>query len=229
MKSRLALGLLTPLAIDAKRGAELLELLLEQAPSLAPRRVGHSEPIRLQFSSVADTVTDWRPPLLWRGAEREGVEGSIWFNGSEDPGALYISARSGPRRSDEAIAFLLKACQVVSSDLAYLHLLTEAEIAGPSAKYEAWYPIDVGLTRQDLSRGLPELCWATVFGKGQIEPLGRERLLSSPCHQTRELQGGLIYLQLTPSLRDVEDDYAAFEGVRHRTMEHLGRLHFIGS
>jgi hypothetical protein len=67
----------------------------------------------------------------------------------------------------------------------------------------------------------------TVFGRPYVELFSRERLLSRPAHRTKELDSGGIVIQLTPELKDIETEEAAFERVRQDARNHLNNDAFF--
>lgn len=51
----------------------------------------------------------------------------------------------------------------------------------------------------DLRKGLPGIYWANFFGLEYVEKIGRQRLLSAPCEDIRELPDGGVLILTTPS------------------------------
>lgn len=51
----------------------------------------------------------------------------------------------------------------------------------------------------DLRKGLPGIYWANFFGVEYVEKIGRQRLLSAPCEDIRELPDGGVLILTTPS------------------------------
>jgi hypothetical protein len=73
----------------------------------------------------------------------------------------------------------------------------------------------------DLNKWLPDIYWTTVFGRPYVELFSRERLLSCPAYRVKELDNGSIVVQLTPELKDIAAEEAAFERVRQDARNHL--------
>jgi cytochrome P450 len=68
-----------------------------------------------------------------------------------------------------------------------------------------------------------------VFGPPYVKLFGRERLLSAPVANVRELAPDTIRLQLTEDVAAVSDDPEAFEEARERVQRHLGKEAFFDS
>jgi hypothetical protein len=60
-----------------------------------------------------------------------------------------------------------------------------------------------------------------------VELFSRERLLSCPAHRIKELDNGAIVIQLTPELKDIAAEEAAFERVRQDARNHLNNDAFF--
>jgi hypothetical protein len=78
-----------------------------------------------------------------------------------------------------------------------------------------------------LKKCVPDIYWTTVFGRPYVELFSRERLLSCPAHRIKELDNGAIVIQLTPELKDIAAEEAAFERVRQDTRNHLNNDAFF--
>jgi hypothetical protein len=74
--------------------------------------------------------------------------------------------------------------------------------------------------------GLRPLPWATLFGPIYTRHFGIDRIRSAPAHRIDEVDDGRIIIRLTPSLHDLEENWDAFNEVRERVMDHLGRESF---
>jgi len=72
-----------------------------------------------------------------------------------------------------------------------------------------------------IRKNLPDLYWTTVFGQPYVKLFGRGRLLSCPAHSIRELSNGSIFIQLTPSIFDIENDPDGFNKLRDEAKAHL--------
>ena len=83
------------------------------------------------------------------------------------------------------------------------------------------------VTTLNLSKCLPDIYWTTVFGRPYVELFSRERLLSCPAHRIKELDSGAIVIQLTPELKDIAAEEAAFERVRQDARNHLNNDAFF--
>lgn len=58
----------------------------------------------------------------------------------------------------------------------------------------------------DLRKGLPNVFWANFFGPEYVELIGKHKLLSTPCHEIRQLSDGgvLILTTLSPLAPSLE-------------------------
>ena len=114
--------------------------------------------------------------------------------------------RSVPKASDESLASVFAGAANFTDPAftqAYLHLLGDLfEIIGGEYGWAAHGAIRYGTDFDRIHRSLFEpsfITWATVFGPELVARLGRERLLSAPAYQVRELPGGSIVLTVAAS------------------------------
>ena len=118
------------------------------------------------------------------------------------------------------MGFLIDACSVLHADFGYIHLTTDKEMSDPSTPYDYTYAIDRGVTTHDLTKGIPNLSWAMVFGGPYTSLIDHFRRLSVA--NIRDLSEGRFYVQLTDSLDEIRNDYATFNDVRLRIRKGLG-------
>ncbi len=62
--------------------------------------------------------------------------------------------------------------------LGYVHLMTQAE--HDDCGYDACYEIELGISEHGLKKGLPNICWAMIWGQPFIEMIGADALLTAP-------------------------------------------------
>jgi hypothetical protein len=177
-----------------------------------------------------------QPPLpsglaQFRSGREDDIPG-FNFRLLEDvvPARNFIESESSPLRhatpwSDRA--FPTPSDSAFSADFGFIHSITEAEIPRGLAN-ESINFLDTAHTEKnlyvvtlDLNKWLPDIYWTTVFGRPYVELFSRERLLSCPAYRVKELDNGSIVVQLTPELKDIAAEEAAFERVRQDARNHL--------
>ena len=128
---------------------------------------------------------------------------------------------------------LERSAAAFSADFGFIHRITETEIPRGTANGSIDF-LDAAKTEKDLfvgtrtlSKCMPDIFWTTVFGRPYVELFSRERLLSCPAHRTKELDNGSIVVQLTPELKDMAAEEAAFERVRQDARNHLNNDAFF--
>jgi hypothetical protein len=75
-----------------------------------------------------------------------------------------------------------------------------------------------------LTKSLPGLYWLNYFGAPYVDLIGKDRLLSAPAHETKEVGTGVLL-----SLAESGDswDSPAYVEREQRTIEHIGRQYFF--
>lgn len=225
--------ILSPQPLDRHEDArKLFQLWAETLPGLLPDRWGLYEPLRNRFSlsTLDEAIRTWISSYYVKRVARPKLESSIHM-------------QIGPHRRhsrwtidlDDAKAFeqpafqnlLERSATVFSADLGYIHRITEAETPRGRANGTVCF-LDTAKTEKvmilvslTLQKFLPDIYWTTVFGKPYVKLFSRERLLSCPAYRVKELDNGSIVVQLTPDLKDVATEEAAFERARQDARAHL--------
>ena len=128
---------------------------------------------------------------------------------------------------------LERAACAFAADFGFIHRITNAEMSRGRANGTISF-LDTAHTEKhlflvthDLNKYLPDIYWLTVFGRPYVQLFSRERLLSCPAYGVKELEDGSIVVQLTPELKDITSEEAAFERVRQEARNHLNNDAFF--
>jgi len=84
----------------------------------------------------------------------------------------------------------------------------------------------LGYNPPNIPHALPGLFWANFFGPEYVDLLGREKLLSSPVHEVRQLQDGGLLLLLSESPFDAPR--SEYQAQKKRFYDYLGDDVFTG-
>jgi hypothetical protein len=76
----------------------------------------------------------------------------------------------------------------------------------------------------DVSRALPGVYWLNYFGSTYCELIGRDRLLSAPAHEVKEVGAGVLLMVQPDPLAWETPEYREAE---RRVLEHLGPQYFF--
>ncbi len=228
----LDLGVLTPKASPSTEEAKkLLALFVQVMPRWTPERYGNTEPLQERFdpSNPEAALTAWREPFFW-SRSKPRADGQVFMGRSLRHTAMHLRAQFRPVSAEaSAIRELLQqASAILAADFAYLHFFSPQELDSPTFQQEMM-PFRRGLTTHDLRRGLPKLCWATIFGPPYVRLFGKERLLRVPAAAVKEIADDLVYVQITENLEDLEKDFAGFEQSREAVMDALDSGAFSGN
>jgi hypothetical protein len=222
--------LLSSLTHSREDGTALLNLLVEEIPDFAPDFYNNYEPINRPFVSVEETIAAWQQdPFLWKHRRGPKSEGSVFFAKPNRFTNLTITFVAGTAQfSTNKLAWFLRLCAVrFDAVFGYLHLLTGAE--HEDIGFEASNKIEVGVFEHALKKGIPSLCWATIWGEPYINLFGASTLDTAPVAVLNRLSDTHFYMQLTDSLFDIRDNHDQFRQCKSAAMDHLGRQFFWGS
>ncbi|HTF43901.1 MAG TPA: hypothetical protein VK681_33145 [Reyranella sp.] len=225
--------ILSPLPLNRHQDArKLFQLWAENAFNFLPNRWGLYEPIRHHFSmsSLDEAIRTWELYFLVKRTASPKLEGriSMQYGPHRSHSAWKISLNNVKDFDQPAFCKLLEcSAPAFSADFGFIHRITEAEISRGRANGSiAFLDIDqtetnLYVTTRILSKCVPDVYWTTVFGRPYVELFSRERLLSCPAHRIKELDNGAIVIQLTPELKDIAIEEAAFERARQDARNHL--------
>jgi hypothetical protein len=130
---------------------------------------------------------------------------------------------------EKLIAYLKAGCVNNECDFGFLDGCTESYKPYARANELATAGSSLFVTTHILRHWLPDMLWATVFGPAYVRMFGKERILNAPAYLVEELGSQTIYLQLTPNLADIEEDFAEMMAARERVKLHLGTNAFFQS
>jgi hypothetical protein len=226
--TNLTVAVLSPLDISSPEFGVAFFELLESNPLVVPTQIGNAEPISELYEGRTKGVLSWSDPVLWKNTNTK-VNGSIWFGFGKRHSCIYLHLN--PKNCDQVLLkrFLLESCKLFKADFGYIHLMTQQEMESSETPYMFSYAIDTGLTTNDLKNGVPNLCWATVFGPCYENYRNAIAKLKSIAIVDHDANSDLTYLQLTDNIKDIISDYAEFNAIRTEAKEMIGNQLFCSA
>lgn len=226
--------LLSPLPLnlhdDARR---LFGIWAKCAPYSLPDRSGLYEPLRKRFSlsSLEDAIGTWEMSFLMKRVASPKLEAQIFMQYGPHRRHSSWSITLRTLKDFDRVAFcnLFKtAGSTFLADFGLIHTTTASDLVRGSHTGSVSF-LDTARKRSNLfvtthmlRKSLPDIYWTTLFGLPYVDLFSRERLLSAPAYQVRELESGAVVVQLTAELADATRDETAFEQIRERVRRHLG-------
>jgi len=225
--------ILSPLPLNRHQDArKLFQLWADNAAHFLPNRWGLYEPLRHHFSLSAldEAIRTWQLSYFVKRTADPRLSGSIFmqYGPHRDHATWTICLENINDFDQSAFCHLLECAAVAfSTDLGFIHKITGVEI--PKGRVNdtvsflnrAHTEKHLYVVTHDLRKFLPDIYWMTVFGRPYVELFSRERLLSCPAYSVKELDNDAIAIQLTPELKDIVTEEAAFERVRQDARNHL--------
>jgi hypothetical protein len=216
---------------DPAVGAQIMRILLTVLPEFRPIRYGEVEPDAGRWSDdlVERFGSVWPGPygLAFAFAGAHGTWGRMAsIAGNHIHSSLQLHAPGAGPDDDRALRFLATVADRVGGEFGLIHRFDELE-----ARRAARNGILLGtrgapflmVTSHDLKRGIPDIYWATLFGRRYVEMFGRERLQTAPAAKVDLFPDGYALVQVTPRSADVVAPAGPFGAARERIIEHLGR------
>jgi len=178
------------------KGQQLLDLVSSiDSGRWRPDKWGHFEPIRIPFDAahypqMLSAWTEERPP----GSGR--VSNSLGFTKSKPKTLIWASASRLTVPLLNYIWFDLDSRPFASSDgverLIDVMLAAVKWTDGTYASMAHWKQAHRRIVQMTPLERLERLDWLTFFGAPYIEMFGRSRVLATPCHEVREVEGGIL-------------------------------------
>jgi hypothetical protein len=217
---------------------EFMEFYETHLPQLKPSVFNWTDPVSKPWD--LSQYGNYLPP------DRFGDADSIYWNRRKHPkaaGCFHVGKRnkagvhSASHSDISLIAELngldvqstldyIKKCSVqFDADIAQVHWTTSHETSIRDAEYSFDMAGAYGgseFSDSSLEHWLPTLPWATVFGDAYVRMFGMDHLLSAPAFRVEQLSDSVVFVQVTPNLSDLEDDYEEFHAARMRVQAHLG-------
>ncbi|WP_218080316.1 hypothetical protein [Anthocerotibacter panamensis] len=222
------LGFLTPINLGAKQlGKQFLSLLQDHMFDFSPERIGNYEPIKLayNFNEIDACLDFWENPFLWK-RRKPRVLGNVWMSYPNQHSSVYITANSKQLDPQKIVEFFKATSHLLQVDFAYLHFLAEPESESWDVQQKLM-PFRQGVTTHDLRKNIPNLCWATVFGKPYTRLFLLERILCAPAPIIQEIDKDTIYIQLSQDIFDLKSHYESINLVREKVKRHLNCNAFL--
>ena len=211
-----------------------VKLQCEMLPEYLPEKFGWSEPLLKVFdvNDVESLIPSDRDGLAdnvwWKRTGRRRAEGSwmtSWGHRSGTGRGTHSSVSISVFDScfqDKLIAYLKSASVHNKCDFSFIDVATKGY--EPLARVNGMAPYGGGMscTTHVMRHWLPDILWATVLGPAYVRMFGKDRVLASPAYVVKELGPETIYLQLTPKLEDIEENFDEVMAARLRVKQHLG-------
>lgn len=221
-------ALLTPSFSKSTSFFRFIEDFVEFLPEFRAQYWGVVEPINLELAAadIRDFLGDAGNVIMWK--RKSTPKGWGEFKKRTNP-------LRGPQFANHGMHVMAEVAESVEALIRYLkHLATQfgveyafCDSVSPEYKkvgFANGFAPSAGnimVFTHTLSRKLPDILWAQVFGPAYVRLFGLERLMSAPAHRVEQLGPETVYLQLTDSLFDIHERYAEVDMVRQNVKEHL--------
>jgi hypothetical protein len=232
MLAKVTLNILSPVGFTHKEEAKaFLQFLLTSYPEYAPEKFNYVEPVRYKFypNDIDDALSGFDDSFLWT-RKTSKVNGSIWPACRPDHHGWFVMRLEVDEfNHSRTVQFIKDASSFLTADFAFMHALHPTEIAqtmrndtiGCNNPEEQEYGIDI--TTFQLKKYVPNLYWATIFGRPYVNLVGRHAMLESPASIVEELSYGGICIQLSHNISDVLTEYDKLDAVRVAVKHHINR------
>ncbi len=208
--------------------------LFEELPELAPSKFDVHEPVRTRFTPAAflDALSDSDSGSMnyhcLRGRE---IVGQVYrfSSGNSTEDVCYFHYRLDLFGQEILGKFADGVAQLFQPDLLFMHALSDRE--GEEAmrlkvaeRRRGGWGYSGGVRWPQF--GISQLAWRTYFGPLYVRHFGREKLLSTPVDRVVEHKGGIISIQLTDDIHEIDKDWEHFDANRKAAIAHLGASNF---
>jgi hypothetical protein len=221
-----------------------LMLHSEMLPHMCPTKWGWWEPtsnvwdVRDLSKFIPDDRGGNTDRIIWTRGLKPKAEGNLSVSikpaaadGLRSHATEWIHCELLEFSQEPMIDYIQRLSILLDGDIAFIHHIVEEEktLRRAETEYEGCFvnTVDLSFSTPTLRHWLPELPWAVVFGQAYVRMFSMERLLSAPAYVVKQLSDDAVYLQLSPKLTDLLDDYAVVDAVRQKVKDHIGRDTFF--
>jgi hypothetical protein len=201
-------------------------------PDYLPQKFGWSEPLENAFDpthleALVPSAEEGRVHNIWwkrsgarsaKGAWMPRVKANRFWphDGHSD---IHVSVQD-TSRARELIAYLKAASLQNECDFSFMDCAPDRYL--PFARQAGMWGGGLWIAPYLLRHWLPDIPWATVLGPSYVRLFGKANVLNAPAFHVEELGPEMIYLQLTPRLEDLENNFDEVAAARQRVKHHLG-------
>ena len=123
---------------------------------------------------------------------------------------------------DKLINYLKQASILNLADIGFIDSVSAEYKHTALVNSYAPYGGNLNVSTKLLRHWLPEMPWAVVFGSAYIRLFGKEKVLNTPAYKVEEIGDELVYIQLTPHMEDIHEQYEQVMQARTNAKKHLG-------
>lgn len=208
----------------------------EFLPEYMPIKWGWSEPMKQLFDPA-------HPEFLldngkcenvwWKRTGKHKAEGS-WMKrwGSTRADSQYTHSSIDltvyeTALQDNVLNYLKVCSQHNAGDFGFLDGLTEKY--KPVALLSGFSPYGdyLSTTTHRLRHWLPDMPWAVVFGSAYVRMFGKDKLMNTPAYKVEDIGKEMVFIQLTPRLEDIHEQFYMVMDARAVAKHHLGEECFF--
>jgi hypothetical protein len=206
-----------------------LSVFDELAPELAPQKMGYTEPLKHDYPDPrffdlpfgANGLTFFKRP----GKNR--VTGSVGPAAFADFGALRVEFAVEARYLGVVAELFARWSSDRDVVVGELTVPSPEVVARGLLSGTVWkdtprgHSFSITVSLWDLMKEVPDLYWATCFGRDYVEAIGRNRLSSAPVAAIRGCRTS-VTLQLTNDPEDMILRPDLVEAARAKAIHHIG-------
>jgi hypothetical protein len=207
---------------DPSQPSLFFSLLRDCLPRAIPKEFHtyQDEPVSFTEAHIGDFVDGWWDGMFYWKSVRPEIAGHMFLGSTNyHSGILHLFDTT---LADETSCreFLIDGACLLRADYAFAHVLGEPPFSAEDKVINA-------ARGGDLQLWLPPVPWAACYGKPYLDLFGREKLLSLPVQESREVESEIIYCQLTSRLLDPVENKQMIQGCREAVYQHLGQNAFF--
>jgi hypothetical protein len=226
--------LLVPDFSDADSFYRLIQDLIFYLPGYQPQLWTTSSDERSRYSlmELRSLTQRGETVLRWRRNAHPRAEGSMSRRIQTPACAEHAAHRLRISvKDDEQMGWLVSfLCFGAASDgIDFAWCDVDGFDCGNGASRNLLVQKENCISTQRISRGMPDLFWAQIFGRAFVDLFGLDKLLSSPAYQVEQLTPDAVYVQLTESIFDVRDRPAEVHARKQLVKRHLDDNIFLDS
>lgn len=220
-----------------------VRLHCEMLPEYMPMKWGWSEPLRNEFDlNHPEYLLDNGRcgNVWWRRTGKHKANGSWmkrWGSKVDYLGDTHASITASVYEAvlqHKLLAYLKAASLRSDADFGLIDSVPEQYAAfAMDSDLACWVrrgdpsTCRIFVTTHTLRHWLPDMPWAAVFGPAYVRMFGKEKLMSTPAFCVEDLGKEMVFIQLTPQMEDIHEQFEMVMAARAKAKRHLGEDAFF--
>lgn len=214
-----------------------VRLQCRMLPEYIPNKFDWVEPLKQVFEPTNLNSLVFKngnvDDVWWKRTDKPKSDGfwiTRWCNSDDSSDVTHSTININFKEitfQDNLIDYLKQASIFNLADIGFIDSVADEYKQIALVNSYAPFGGNLNISTKLLRNWLPEMPWAVVFGSAYIRLFGKDKLLTTPAFKVEEIGDELVFIQLTPLMEDIHEQYEQVMQARSKAKKHLGEECFF--